>query len=282
MIRRFETGILWLMRASMYFVVLVVGYILLDIIIKGLPHISWEFLTTEPTNGNVEGGIFPAIAGTFWLVAVAISVALPFGMACAIYLTEYAKTSKFTEFVRLAISTLAGVPSVVFGLFGLGLFVTTFGWGESILAGGFTLGCLILPTIIVASEESLRSVPLEFRSASMALGATKWYTIRTNVLPYALPGMLTGSILGIGRAAGETAPILFTAAVFSTSGLPTSPLDSVMALPYHLYVTATQVADIEAAKPMQYGTALTLVALVLGMSLGAILLRSYFSRKYRW
>ncbi|MBI5155157.1 phosphate ABC transporter permease PstA, partial [Candidatus Poribacteria bacterium] len=222
------------------------------------------------------------IVGTLWLVGGAIAVALPLGMACAVYLTEYARPGRYLRIVRLAITTLAGVPSVVFGLFGLGLFVMFLGFGTSILSGSLTLACLILPTIIVASEESLRAVPRDLRSASMALGATKWYTIRTNVLPYAMPGMLTGAILGVGRAAGETAPILLTVAAFFLPRLPQSPLDQVMALPYHLYVTATQLPDPVAARGMQYGTALVLIALVLGMNLAAIALRMRFSRKYRW
>ena len=270
------------MRTATYFIILVVGYIVLDIVWKGLPVLDWKFISTRPTGGGAKGGIFPAIVGTFWLVTGAIAVALPFGMACAIYLTEYAKPGRFLNFLRLAITTLAGVPSIVFGLFGLGLFVLFFGFGQSILAGCLTLACLILPTIIVASEESLRSVPNSFRDGSMALGATKWYTIRTNVLPYAMPGMMTGSILGIGRAAGETAPILFTAAAFFLPRLPNSVFDQVMALPYHLYVTATQLPNPAEARHMQYGTAIVLLALVLGMNLIAILLRSYFSRKYRW
>ncbi|MCB2155468.1 phosphate ABC transporter permease PstA [bacterium] len=283
MSRRAKEAIIYaMMRGATYLIILVVGYIVFDIVWNGLPVIDWKFLSTRPTSGGAKGGIFPAIVGTFWLVAGAIAVALPFGMACAVYLTEYAKPGRFLNFVRLAITTLAGVPSIVFGLFGLGLFVLFFGFGQSILAGSLTLACLILPTIIVASEESLRAVPNSFRAASMALGATKWYTIRTNVLPYAMPGMMTGSILGLGRAAGETAPILFTVAAFFLPRLPKSALDQVMALPYHLYVTATQLPNPAEARHMQYGTAMVLLALVLGMNLIAILLRSYFSRKYRW
>lgn len=277
-----EKVIYGLMRAMAYLIILVVGYIVFDIVWKGIPAVDWKFLTTRPTSGGAKGGIYPAIIGTFWLVSGAITVALPLGMACAIYLTEYARAGRFLNFLRLAITTLAGVPSIVFGLFGLGLFVSFFGFGQSILAGSLTLACLILPTIIVASEESLRAVPNSFRAASMALGATKWYTIRTNVLPYALPGMLTGAILGLGRAAGETAPILLTVAAFFLPRLPSSVFDQVMALPYHLYVTATQLPNPAEARNMQYGTALVLLALVLGMNLIAILMRSYFSRKYRW
>lgn len=270
------------MAATLYAVVLGVGYIIFNIVWNGVPVISWEFLSTAPTQGGQAGGIYPAIVGTFYLVLGAIVVALPLGICAAVFLTEYARAGRFVNFVRLAITTLAGVPSVVFGLFGVGLFVYFLGFGQSILAGSLTLACLILPTIIVASEESLRAVPREFREASMALGATKWTTIRTNVLPYAVPGMLTGSILGIGRAAGETAPILLTVAAFFLPTLPRSVYDQVMALPYHLYVAATQLPDKEVALPIQYGTALTLISLVLGLNLVAILLRSYFQRKHRW
>jgi phosphate transport system permease protein len=277
-----ETAAFWAMRLTAYSVVVIVGYIVVDIVVRGAGTISIPFLTEPMRKSGLEGGILPAIAGTFWLVTCAIAAALPLGVACAVYLTEYARPSRFTDMVRLAITTLAGVPSIVFGLFGLGLFVYQLKFGQSILAGGLTLACLILPTIIVASEEALRAVPPDFRAGSMALGATKWYTIRTNVLPYALPGIMTGSILGVGRAAGETAPILLTVAAAYLPFLPNSPMDKVAALPYHLYYLATQVPDMKAAAPMQYGTALVLIALVLGMNLGAMLVRSYFSRKHRW
>jgi phosphate transport system permease protein len=222
------------------------------------------------------------LIGTICLIAGTIAVALPLGVAAAIYLSEYARQNRFTQLVRLAIVTLAGVPSIVFGLFGLGLFVLFFKFGTSILAGNLTLACMILPTIIVASEESLRAVPQGFREGSLALGATKWQTIYKNVLPYSLPGMLTGSILGIGRAAGETAPILLTAAAFFLPRLPRSIFDQVMALPYHLYILATQHPDMARVRPLAYGTALVLVALVLGLNLGAIFLRMYFRKKYKW
>jgi phosphate transport system permease protein len=208
--------------------------------------------------------------------------ALPLGMASAIYLSEYARQTFFTRSVRLAIITLAGVPSIVFGLFGLGLFVIFLGFGASILAGSLTLACMVLPTIIVASEEALRAVPQSLREGSLALGATQWQTIWKNVLPYSLSGMLTGSILGIGRAAGETAPILLTVAAFFLPKLPQSIFDQVMALPYHLYILATQHPEAHKVRPLQYGTALVLLALVISLSSGAMLLRSYFRRKYRW
>jgi phosphate transport system permease protein len=278
----FQNAFFWFMRLLHYSIVAVIGYILLDIVWHGLPVISWKFLTHMPERAGAAGGILPAIVGTFYLIVGTLVVALPLGIAAAIYLSEYAKQGRFTNWVRLAIVTLAGVPSIVFGLFGLGLFVLFFKFGTSILAGNLTLACMILPTIIVASEESLRAVPKGFREGSLALGATKWQTIYKNVLPYSIPGMLTGSILGVGRVAGETAPILLTAAAFYLPHLPRSIFEQCMALPYHLYILATQHPDVNLVRPMQYGTALVLIALVLGLNLGAILLRIYFRKKYQW
>ena len=280
--KRSETAIYWLMRSFTYFIVVVIAYIIFDIIWNGIGAISWEFLTGFPRKSGAEGGILPAIIGTFYLVVGTIAVALPLGMASAIYLSEYAKQGRFNRIVRLAIVTLAGVPSIVFGLFGLGLFVIFLNFGTSIIAGSLTLACMILPTIIVASEEALRAVPYSLREGSLALGATKWETIYKNVLPYAVPGMLTGSILGIGRAAGETAPILLTVAAFYLPKLPTSMFDQVMALPYHLYVLATQHPAADLVRPMQYGTALVLLALVLAVNLVAILIRSRYRKKLKW
>ncbi|MBM3289387.1 MAG: phosphate ABC transporter permease PstA, partial [Candidatus Hydrogenedentes bacterium] len=251
-----ERTAFWTLRAIAYFVVCVVGYIVLDVFVKGIGVINWTFLTASPEGAS--GGIFPAIVGTLLLVLGTIAVALPLGMASAIYLTEYAKQGRLTHAIRLAIVTLAGVPSIVFGLFGLGLFVLFFNFGTSILAGSLTLACMVLPTIIVSSEEALRAVPLSLRDASLALGATKWETIRKSVLPYAIPGMMTGSILAVGRAAGETAPILLTVAAFSLPQLPRSVFDQAMALPYHLYVLATQFPNADEARPTAYGTALVL------------------------
>lgn len=272
----------WTLRGLTYFIILAVGWIIFDIVIKGLPVISWEFLFADPKHGGTAGGIWPAIVGTFYLVAGTIIIALPLGMGAAIYLAEYAKQNRFTRLLRLAIVTLAGVPSIVFGLFGLGLFVLFFGFGTSIIAGNLTLACMILPTIIVSSEEALRAVPQGLREASLALGATKWQTIVKNVLPYAIPGMMTGSILGVGRVAGETAPILLTVAAFFLPNLPESIFDQVMALPYHLFILATQHHEMDLVRPLQYGTALVLVALVLGMNLVAIFLRLHFRKKYKW
>ena len=271
-----------LMCLSTYIIVFVIGYIIFNIVWNGLPVINWEFLTGMPRKSGTEGGILPAIIGTFLLVLGAITIAFPLGMAAAVYLSEYASQGRFTRTIRLAIVTLAGVPSIVFGLFGLGLFVIFLGFGASLLSGCLTLACMILPTIIASSEEALRTVPQLFREGSLALGATKWQTIYKNVLPYSVSGILTGSILGVGRAAGETAPILLTVAAFYLPKLPKSIFDQVMALPYHLYVLATQHPDIDKALPMQYGTALVLLVLVLGFNLAAILLRIHVRKKYRW
>jgi phosphate transport system permease protein len=274
--------ICWFIRAMTYFIVFVIASIIIKILWNGLPVINWEFLTTMPRRGGSEGGILPAIVGTLVLSLGTIIVALPLGMATAIYLSEYAKAGRFTRTTRLAIVTLAGVPSIVYGLFGLGLFVIFLRFGASIIAGCLTLACMILPIIIVSSEEALRAVPKSLREGSLALGATKWQTIYKNVLPYSISGMLTGSILGIGRAAGETAPILLTVAAFYLPKLPKSVFDQVMVLPYHLYVLATQHPDIEKVRPLQYGTALVLIVLVLGINLVAIILRIHIRKKYRW
>ncbi len=274
--------ICWFIRVMTYLIVFVIASIIIKILWNGLSVIDWKFLTTMPRRGGSEGGILPAIVGTLSLALGTIIVALPLGMATAIYLSEYAKAGRFTRTIRLAIVTLAGVPSIVFGLFGLGLFVIFLRFGASIIAGCLTLACMILPIIIVSSEEALRAVPKSLREGSLALGATKWQTIYKNVLPYSIPGMLTGSILGIGRAAGETAPILLTVAAFYLPKLPKSIFDQVMALPYHLYVLATQHPDIEKVRPLQYGTALVLLILVLGINLVAIILRIHIRKKYRW
>ena len=280
--RPFEIFVKYLLRAITYSIVIFIGYILFDIIRKGLPAINWEFISGFPRKSGSEGGIFPAIVGTLYLLFGTMLTALPLGIASAVYLSEYARQTLFTRSIRLAIITLAGVPSIVFGLFGLGMFVIFFGFGASILAGSLTLACMVLPTIIVASEEALRAVPQSLREGSLALGATQWQTIWKNVLPYSLSGMLTGSILGIGRAAGETAPILLTVAAFFLPKLPQSIFDQVMALPYHLYILATQHPEAHKVRHLQYGTALVLLALVISLSSGAMLLRSYFRRKYRW
>jgi phosphate transport system permease protein len=271
-----------LFRLATVLVIGALGGIIAYIAYQGLPAISWEFLTDIPRDGMTKGGIYPAIMGTLYLTVGAVLVALPLGVGSAIYLSEYAKDGKLLSTIRLGINNLAGVPSVVFGLFGLALFVGFFKFGVSILSGSLTLGLLILPTVVGASEEALRQVPATFREASLGLGATRWQTIRKVVLPAALPGILTGSILGIGRAAGETAPIMFTAATFYTLRLPNSPLDEVMALPYHIYVLATAGTNIDQTRPLQYGTVLVLITMVLGLCLTAIIIRTRMRRKKRW
>ena len=261
-------------------IVLPVGLIVLLIIIKGAPAITWQFLFDIPRHGMREGGIFPAIIGTLYLVLGAIVFALPIGLCAAIYLSEYASSNYLSRLIKLAIVNLAGVPSVVYGLFGLALFVVFFKFGASILSGSLTLAIMILPIIITSSQESLESVPRHFRETSYSLGASRWQTIRLIVLPNAVPGIITGTILSIGRAAGETAPILFTAAAFYLPQLPTSIFDQVMALPYHLYVISTQVPNV--AEQTRYGTALVLMSLVLFMNLIAIIIRAKYRKRKKW
>ena len=255
---------------------LIVVYFL---VARGWRAINWTFLTQPPIDSMTKGGILPCIVGTLCLSLGAILVALPIGVASAIYLNEYARPGRLLRAIRIGINNLAGVPSVVFGLFGLAFFVVWLNMGVSILAGSLTLGVLTLPVIIGSSEEALRSVPDTYREASLGLGATKWQTIYRVVLPAALPGILTGAILGISRAAGETAPIMFTAAVFYTPSLPTSVFDEIMALPYHIYVLATAGTEIEATRHLQYGTSLVLIVLVFGLNLIAIIYRARLQRR---
>jgi len=269
------------LRACLYFVLAVLLFFLYDIGSKGGGAISWEFLTKAPRRGMTQGGIFPAIMGTFLVTIVTAILAVPLGMFAAIYLNEYARQSKLTRIIRLSIRNLSGVPSIVYGLFGVILFVNILKFGTSILSAGLTLGLLTLPWTITASEEALKTVPNSYREGALALGATKWQSIRTNVLPYALPGILTGTVLGIARAAGETAPIMFTGAAFYLPYLPKSLGDQFMALPYHLYIMATQHHDISLVRPLAYGTALVLIALVLGMNMAAIILRFRLRRRKR-
>ena len=270
------------LKSAAVIVLLALFAILYFVAARGIKVINWEFLTQMPRSGMTAGGILPAILGTFYLTICAICFALPLGVAAAIYLTEYAKQGRLVRIIRIGINNLAGVPSVVFGLFGLAVFVTFCGFGISILSGGLTLGILILPTIIRASEEALMVVPRSFREASLALGATKWQTISKVVLPNAVSGMLTGSILGIGRAAGETAPILFTAVTFYSARLPRSVFSEVQALPYHIYALMTEGTHPEAQIPIAYGAALVLVSLVLGIDLIAIIIRNRFRRRKKW
>ncbi|MCL6580682.1 MAG: phosphate ABC transporter permease PstA [Firmicutes bacterium] len=253
--------------------------ILAYLVVGGLPALSWDFLTRGPSNMMRSGGIFPAIAGTFFLVVGSSLAAVPLGVAGGLYLAEYARPGLFTRLVRLAVANLAGVPSVVYGLFGLSLFVVFLRLGVSVTAGSLTLALLVLPTVIAATEEAARSVPVGLRHASLALGATRWATVRHVVLPGALPGILTGVILAVSRAAGETAPIMFTAAAFFLPRLPSSPFEPVMALPYHLYVLSTEVARADPA--VRLGTALVLVLLVLGLNLVALTLRARLRARRR-
>ncbi|MDD4856825.1 MAG: phosphate ABC transporter permease PstA [Candidatus Krumholzibacteria bacterium] len=269
-----------LLFLATFLVVALVGAIVVIIVQKGLPAMTWQFISDVPREGMRAGGIFPAIIGTLLLVGGAIVFALPIGLLAAIYLSEYARDGLLTRIIKLAIVNLAGVPSVVYGLFGLALFVVFFKFGVSIVSGSLTLGIMILPLIITASREALESVPRSFREVSLSLGASKWQTIQHIVLPNAIPGILTGTILGLGRAAGETAPILFTVAAFYLPQLPRSIFDQVMALPYHLYVISTQVPNVD--EKIRYGTALVLLALVLFMNLIAIIIRYKFRMKKKW
>ncbi|MEA1870764.1 MAG: phosphate ABC transporter permease PstA [Candidatus Bipolaricaulota bacterium] len=270
-----------LLSLAMAGVLVALGTILFFILVRGVGVISWEFLTSFPRQAMTEGGIFPALVGTLCLAVGTLLFSLPLGAFAAIYLVEYARQGLLVRIIRMAVNNLAGVPSVVFGLFGLAFFVRALGFGISILSGSLTLAFLVLPVIIRASEEALRAVPQEFREGSLALGATKWQTIRKVVLPVGLPGILTGAILALGRAAGETAPIIFTAAVFSAR-LPDSVLSPVMALPYHLFVMATESIFYEETRPIQYGTAIVLLGLVLTIDLVAIIIRYRIRRKRRW
>ena len=265
---------------STLFIIVPVILVVFVIITKGAGALSWEFLTAMPRMGMRAGGIFPAIVGTFYLVMGTLVFALPVGIFSAIYLSEYSKRNWLTRFIELAIVNLAGVPSVVYGLFGLGLFVVFLKFGASVLAGSLTLAVMSLPVIITASREALQSVPQSFREVSYSLGASKWQTIRHAVLPHALPGILTGAILSLSRAAGETAPILFTVAAFYLPRLPQSIFDQVMALPYHLYVLCTQVPNVR--MELQYGTALVLVGLIIAANLMAVVIRSYFRVRKQW
>jgi len=268
----------FLLFLTLVVVAFVLG-IIIYLIIKGSGAINWEFLSQKPREGMRAGGIFPAILGTFYLILGTLVFSLPIGILAAVYLNEYASKNRLTRVIRLSIVNMSGVPSVVYGLFGLGFFVMLLKFGKSILAGCLTLAFLILPVIITATEEALKAVPDSYRHASLALGATRWQTVVKVVLPRALPGIVTGSVIGIGRAAGETAPIIFTVAAFSQPNLPNSIFSQVMALPYHLYVLATQLTD--TPEGVQWGTALVLLMMVLIFSIigTAIRTRSRLRRK---
>ena len=277
--KRKQQVVFWIIRLMTLGVVGVLCWILGFLIIKGAGAISWEFLTGYPSGGMTEGGILPAIAGTLSLVAGSIAVAFPVGVFSGIYTSEYAPNNKIVRLLRIMTNNLAGIPSIVFGLFGMSLFVNTLGFGDSIIAGSLTLGLLVLPLVIRTTEEALNAVPQTFRQASYALGATKVQTIRRVVLPMAFPNIMTGLILSVGRVSGETAPILFTVAAYFLPKLPRSLSDQVMALPYHLYVLATSGTDIEASRPMAYGTALVLILIVLIINVLAGLIRVRFTKR---
>lgn len=269
-----------LLRLISLLTVLPIVGLILYILVRGVPAISWEFITGYPRDGMRAGGIWPAIVGTFYLTLGTAVSSVPLGVAAGIYLSEYASDNRLTRLIRLAIINLAGIPSVVYGLFGLGLFVLFLNFGTSILASSLTLGIMTLPVIISTTEESLRSVPYSFRVVSTSLGATRWQTIWRITLPQALPGIVTGIILGLERAAGETAPVLFTGVAFFLPRLPSSPFDATMALPYHIFVISTQVPGMPVQ--IQYGTVLVLLAFVLGMNLIATLIRQRARARRQW
>jgi phosphate transport system permease protein len=285
--RRFTVDRYLIQRLGFSFISLVALFTIIPIIVvfayiiqKGAPALTWQFLSAMPRDGMRAGGILPAIIGTFYLTLGTAIFSVPLGIAAAIYLSEYARENWLTRLIRIAIINLAGIPSVVYGLFGLGLFVLFLKFGTSILSASLTLSIMTLPVIISAAEEALRAVPQAFRTVSVSLGGTRWQTIRKIILPQALPGIITGVILGLERAAGETAPILFTGAAFFLPRLPVSPLDATMALPYHLFVISTQVPGMPIQ--IQYGTALVLIIFVLGMNLTATIIRSRARAKRQW
>ena len=263
----FEKSIFLLLRILSYSVIIFLAFMLGYIINMGYSVLSWDFIFDVPRDEMTQGGIFPAIIGTIYLIMGSSLISIPIGIITAIYLTEYAKNKRLVRIIRLGINNLAGIPSVVFGLFGLSLFVVLFDFGTSILAGSLTLGVLNLPLIIRSTEEALLAVPNSCREASLSLGATQWQTIYRIILPNALPGILTGVMLSLGRAAGETAPIMFTAAAFFTPDMPTSMYHEVMALPYHIYVMATSGTHIQETRPIQYGAAIILISLVFFMNM---------------
>ena len=275
-----QTLFFGLFRLLGWLVVGILFWILGFITYQGIGVISWEFLTTAPTDGMTAGGIYPAIVGTVYLILGSACVSFPVGVLSAIYTVEYAGSGWLVRFIRVMTSNLSGVPSIVFGLFGMALFVNTMGFGDSIIAGSLTLGLLTLPLVIRATEEALKAVPEELRVGSLALGASKWQTICRVVLPVAFPNIITGLILSVGRASGETAPILFTVAAYFLPQLPSSLFDQVMALPYHLYVIAVSGTDLEATRPLAYGTALVLVTIVLMFNLLASLLRKRIHKSH--
>ena len=278
LIQRLAFGVVSLFSISIVGILVV---ILSFIIIKGIGVINWEFLTSVPTDGMTKGGIFPAIVGTFCLIIGSAVFAFPIGIMSGIYMNEYAPKGVLVRFIRMMTNNLSGIPSIVFGLFGMAFFVNKLSFGNSILAGSLTLGLLCLPLVIRTTEEALKAIPDSFREGSRALGATKLQTLFRVTLPMAIPNIVTGLILSVGRVSGETAPILFTCAAFFLPQLPQSIFDQCMALPYHLYVISTSGSDLEAQRPIAYGTALVLIIIVLLINLTANLLRRYFAKKVK-
>lgn len=268
-------------RLLSYSVALLLFFILGFILVKGIGVINWDFLTQSPTDGMTKGGIWPAIVGTFYLMVGSALFAFPVGVMSGIYMNEYAPKGRLVFFIRMMTNNLAGIPSIVFGLFGMAFFVNYLSFGDSILAGSLTLGLLALPIVIRTTEEAFKDIPDSYREGSLALGATKAQTIWNVLLPMAMPRIITGLILSLGRVSGETAPILFTCAAYFLPKLPTSVFDQCMALPYHLYVVATSGTDIEAQLPIAYGTAFVLIMLVLVMNLAANAIRKYFENKLK-
>lgn len=279
--RRTQGAAFWVFRLMSLTVVGILLWILGFLVVKGIGVVNWEFLTGMPEDGMTKGGIMPAIVGTLCLVAGSMVFAFPVGVMSGIYINEYAPNNWLVKFIRVMTNNLSSIPSIVFGLFGMALFVNTLGFGDSILAGSLTLGLLVLPVVIRTTEEALRAIDNSYRNASLALGATKLQTIRKVVLPMAFPNIITGLILSVGRVSGETAPILFTVAAYFLPRLPTSIFDQVMALPYHLYVLATSGTDLQASRPMAYGTALVLILIVLLINLLANGLRAWFGKKVK-
>lgn len=278
--RKIEFGFKLLFGAMTCLLIVPVIVVLAMLVERGGPALSWEFFTTEPTNGMTAGGIFPALVGTLWLVLVALIASVPLGVAAAIYLSEYAPDNMLTRVINLAIINLAGVPSIVHALFGLGAFVLFFEFGTSILAASLTLAVMTLPVVIVSTRESLQAVPHSFREACWNMGATRWQTIRRVVLPNSISGILTGVILEVSRTVGETAPIMFTGAAFFLPFLPESVYDQTMAMSLHLFVVSTQVPGVPEHLP--YGVALSLILMVLALNSISIALRTYLRGRKKW
>jgi phosphate transport system permease protein len=279
---RNQTLVFALLRVATVIVIGILFSLLAFLVWKGIRVISWEFLTDIPRNGMTKGGILPAIVGTICLTIFSILIAFPIGLLSAIYLVEYSKSGRLLKFIDMMTNTLAGIPSIIFGLFGMAVFVNFFGFGDSLIAGSLTLAVLVLPIMIRTSEEALASVPNELKLASIGMGATRLQTIFHICLPFAFPRIITGLILAMGRVSGETAPILFTVAAYYMPHLPTSMFDQVMALPYHLYVLTTSGVNISESRPMAFGTALVLLMLVFILNSLAVVLRNYYQKKHRY